>query len=199
MTRRRNGRGSRRGNNQQIVTVAQDGDVVGARFDKMVASMRSNEAATPILVKGVFGLSTATTAAGTIYSIGNLTAEDDFVSLAQQFTTFKVKAMRFEVFHTNPVQGAQIAMSTVHLDGGSVTNLVTQASVVDGEDSKYLDAGAGKQVFYWNARGTLENAFQSTTAYTDFGGLRYYIEATTGTVPVGRVIVTAQVIFRGRT
>lgn len=188
-----------RRSNQQIVTVAPDGDVAGARFDKMVASMRSNEAATPVLIKGVFGINSTATAAGSLYSVTNLVAEDDFQSLAQQFNTFKVKAMRFEVFHTNPGTIVPIVLSTLHIDGGNVTPLVSQASVVDGEDSKYLDAGAGKQVFYWNARGTLENQFQSTTLYTDFGGLRYFNEATTGNFTIARIIVTAQVVFRGRT
>lgn len=201
MVKRNNNRRTRRSGGNQTVTVAVDGDVAGARFDKMVSNMRSNESATPVLIKAVFGIATVTAAGGGLYSFQNLITEDDFASFAAQFTTYKVKAMRFEVYHINPGLVTPIAMSTVHIDGGNVTNLLTQSSVVDGEDSKYMDPGAGKQVFYWNARGSLETEFQGVQNFTDFGGFRYFnegVSSSAGTA-IARVIVTAQVVFRGRT
>ncbi len=196
MPRRRSNQGRRR-RNDNIVTVATDGDVVGARFDRMVSNMRSNESATAVLVKGAFGIDSSASPGGGTYDFGNFAAEDDFVSLAQQFETFKVKAMRFEVFHTNPGSTVPIAMSTFHADGPFGASL---NNVIDGEDSKFLDAGAGKQVFYWNARGTAELAYQSTSSFVSFGGVRYYKEL--GSTAVGNrlvtVVCTAQIVFRGR-
>lgn len=196
MTRRRgNNRRARR--NDNIVTVAQDGDVVGARFDRMVSNMRSNESATAVLVKGGFGITTGANPGGGSYDFGNFAAEDDFVSLAQQFETFKVKAMRFEVFHTNPGSVVPVVMSTFHADGPFSASL---NNCIDGEDSRFMDAGAGKQVFYWNARGTQELAYQSTSSFTSFGGIRYFRElgSTNPDQRILTVICTAQIVFRGR-
>jgi len=193
------GRTRRPTNRAQVVVTAPDGDVAGAMFNKMVGNMRANESAIPVLVKSSFGLSIQTTPAGNTISFAQIAATDDFVSLAAQFQTFKVKAMRFEVFHINPSASTPTAVSTFHTDGGSFSSLTTEQSVVDGEDSKYLEPGSKKQDFYWNARGSLETGFQGVNAYADFGGLRYYIPAGTSNLDVARIVLTAQVVFRGRT
>ena len=199
MVRSRNNRGSRRNkDNRQIVTMAHDGDVAGARFDQMVANNRYNESAVPVLIKSVFGISSSATGTGGAYGYTQLAAEDDFASMAREWSLFRVKGMRFEVFHINPGTIVPVVLSTFHADSGSFTPLLTQGSVVDGPDSKYLDAGAGKQVFYWTGNNSTERLFQSVDDILDFGGLRYYNEGTTGTFPIARVIVTAQVVFKGR-
>lgn len=199
MTRSKMQRGTRRSRNtRQIMTVAQDGDVQGARFDQMVSNARYNESAVPVLVKAVFGISSVTTGTSGAYGYTQLAAEDDFVSMAQQWNLFRVKAMRFEVFHVNPGTIAPVVLSTFHADGGTFTPYLTQGSVVDGPDSKYMDAGAGKQVFYWTGNNSTERLFQSPESFVDFGGLRFFNEGTTGSFPIARVIVTAQVVFKGR-
>lgn len=198
MTRRRT-RASRGRKGGDIVTVARDGDVMGARFDKMVSNQRYNESATPILVKAVAGVSTAAAAGSGVYTMNELGQEDDFASMAQQFRLFKVKAMRFEVFHINPSSVVPLVMSTFHSDG-SLAGVTGQPATVDGEDSKYMDPGNGKQVFYWNASSPEEKLYQDPTSFVSFGGLRWYRESgsTAVDVPLVRIIVTAQVIFRGR-
>lgn len=196
---RRNARSRRAGGRSDIVTVARDGDVMGARFDRMVSNQRSNESAVPILVKGVTGISTAAAGGSGVYTFNEITQEDDFLSLGAQFRLFKIKAMRFEVFHINPSNTVPIVISTFHNDG-SLTGVTGQASTVDGEDSKYLDPGDGKQVFYWNASNATEKLYQDVTSFTSFGGLRWYREtgSTNVDVPLVRIIITAQIVFRGR-
>lgn len=192
-------RGSKRARSaRQIVTVAQDGDVAGARFDQMVANNRYSESAVPVLVKAVFGINSTTTGTGTAYGYTQLAAEEDFQSMAREWSLFRVKGMRFEVFHINPGTIVPVVLSTFHADGSTFTPLLTQGSVVDGPDSKYLDAGAGKQVFYWTGNNSSERLFQNVDDIIDFGGLRYYNEGTTGSFPIARVIVTAQIVFKGR-
>lgn len=195
---KRSGRGRRSRGNRQVVTIAQDGDVQGARFDQMVANMRFNESAVPVLIKSVFGINSSATGTGSAYGYTQLSAEEDFVSMAREWSLFRIKGMRFEVFHTNPGTIAPVVLSTFHADSGSFTPLLTQGSVVDGPDSRYLDAGAGKQVWYWTGNNSTEKLFQSVDDILDFGGLRYYNEGTTGSFTIARVIVTAQVVFKGR-
>lgn len=170
----------------------------GARFDQMVANMRFNESAVPVLIKSVFGINSTATGTGSAYGYTQLAAEEDFVSMAREWSLFRIKGMRFEVFHTNPGTIAPVVLSTFHADSGAFTPLLTQGSVVDGPDSRYLDAGAGKQVWYWTGNNSTEKLFQSVDDILDFGGLRYFNEGTTGNFTIARVIVTAQVVFKGR-
>lgn len=198
MVRRKN---AARRNNNQIVTVAQDGDVQGAKFDRMVSNARYNESATMVLVKAVTGVDTAAAAASRVYSFNELAQEDEFIAMASQFQLFKIKAMRFEVFHTYPTNTVPVVMSTFHTDGAQGTNILGQANTVDGPDSKYMDPGAGKQTFYWNGTNSLEKLYQSPSSFTSLGGLRWYAESSGGAagLPLLRIIVTAQVVFKGRT
>jgi hypothetical protein len=198
MVRRRN---AIRRNNNQIVTVAQDGDVQGARFDRMVSNARYNESATMVLVKAVTGVDTAAAAFSRVYSFNELAQEDDFIAMASQFQLFRVKAMRFEVFHTYPSSTVPVVMSTFHTDGTQGTSILGQANTVDGPDSKYMDPGAGKQTFYWNGTNSSEKLYQAVSSFVSYGGLRLYSEASGGAagLPLIRIIVTAQVVFKGRT
>jgi hypothetical protein len=183
--------------NNQVVTVARDGDVQGAYFDRMVSNMRLNESAIPVLVKGAAGLDSGTSLGG-YYDFGNIAASDEFVDLSKQFKLFKIKAIRFEVFHQVASFAQPIVMSTFHTqDPPSAPNI---DAVIDGEDSKFLDAGAGKQVFYWTARGSPETDFQSTTSLVSLGGLRYFREQNAVNPGLRQVTIvwTAQVVFKGR-
>jgi hypothetical protein len=165
----------------------------------MVSNQRVNESAVSVLVKGVAGISTAAAGGSGLYTMNEIGQEDDFASLAAQFRLFKVKAMRFEVFHVNPSNTVPIVLSTFHTQG-SLTGVTGQAATVDGEDSKYLDPGNGKQVFYWNATNATEKLYQDVSLFESYGGLRWYRESGSSNVdvPLVRIIVTAQVVFRGR-
>jgi len=184
--------------NNQIVTVANDGDVVGARFDRMVFSMRNTESAVPILIKTSIPIASGN-AGGGIFDFGNIQSSDEFATMAAQYRLFKVKAIRFEVFHQVASFAQPILMSTFHILSGARDPTV--ANVVDGEDAKYMDAGAGKQVFYWTARGLPENEYQAVDSFTSFGGLQWAREtnAVNPNLIQVTVMITAQVIFKGRT
>lgn len=197
----RRGRRSQRGrarNNNQIVTVAQDGDVVGARFDRMVSNMRNSESAIPVLVKTAVSIASGN-AGGGLFDFGMVANSDEFIDLAKQYRLFKIKAIRFEVFHQVASFAQPILMSTYH-DLYGISDL-TVANVLDGEDAKYMDAGAGKQTFYWLARGLPENEYQSVGSFTSYGGLRWHREtnAVNPNLIQVSVVITAQVVFKGRT
>lgn len=197
MARRQSNRKQSRRNNSNVVTIAQDGDVVGARFDRMVSSMRSQESAIPVLIKGAGAIDSGTEQ-GLYWGFLNIAASDEFGSLAQQFKLFKIKAIRFEVFHQVASFAQPIVVSTYHTQDAEAAPRVED--VIDGEDSKFLDAGAGKQVFYWNARGTPETDYQSTSALGSYGGLRAFRQtnAVNPGLRQATIVWTAQVVFKGR-
>lgn len=197
MARRRNNTRSRA--RKGFVQVREDGDMAAAKIDRTLSSMRANESATVVVCKSTAEINVASGAASFAISYTNLVGTDDFASLAAQYNTFKVKSMRFEVFHINPSVQTPVAVSTLHGDftGEPPTTWVTEQAVIDSPDAMYLEPGSKKQVFYWNARGTQENAFQDVNSFTNYGGLRYYVSG--GTAQTAYKIITSYVVvFRGR-
>jgi hypothetical protein len=199
MTRNNNmRRGGRR--NRQVVQVREDGDAGAARIDRAISHFRFQESAATILVKAQYDLTAQTTPNGYAITYTQIVATDDFASMATQFNTFKVKAMRFEAFHTNPTGIIPVAMSTVHGDftGDPPSTWISDQSIIDAPDSQFLEPGSKKQTWYWNARGTAENQFQDVNTFTNYGGLRYYVRAAGSATYIASVIMTAEVVFRGR-
>jgi len=161
--------------------------------------MRENESAAMVVCRMTQLVSVATAATSYSITYTQLAGTDDFASMASQFNTFKVKSMRFEVYHTNPSVATPVAVSTVHGDftGDPPSTWVTEQAVVDAPDAQYLEPGSKRQNFYWNARGTQENAFQDVNNFTNYGGLRYYVGG--GTAQTAYAIITSfVVVFRGR-
>jgi hypothetical protein len=197
MARRRNGK--RMG--KRVVQVREDGDSMAAKIDRTISGFRMSESTTTIVVKTSFDLVTGTTVVSTTFTFPDLVLTDDFISFAQQYNTFKVKSMRFDVFHTNPASTAPVAVSTLHCNfsGQPPTTWLNESAVVDGPDSMYIEAGSKKQTFYWNAKGTAELEYQDVNTFNNHGGLRCLLRATTPAgVTAGIVVVSAVITFRGR-
>ncbi len=192
----------RRGGRRQyaVMQVREDGDYGAAKIDRAISHFRNQESTATILVKAQYDISAGTSPAGYAITYTQIAATDDFTSMAGQFNTFKVKAMRFEVFHTNPTGIVPIVVSTLHGDftADPPTTWVSDQSIVDAPDSQFLEPGSKKQTWYWNARGTAENQFQDVNQFTNFGGLRYNVRAAAATTYLASVIMTAEVVFRGR-
>lgn len=159
--------------------------------------MSNNGSAVPILCKGAAQIDSGTEA-GFYWGFATIAATDDFQAMARQYRLFKIKAIRFEVFHQLSSFGQPIVMSTYHTQDVEATPAVED--VIDGEDSKFLDAGAGKQVFYWVPRGVPENGYQATTSLVSYGGLRAFRQGSAGVAGQRQatIIFTAQVVFKGR-
>jgi hypothetical protein len=196
-----NNNNRRRGRrNRQVIQTREDGDMAAARIDRAISHFRANESAATILVKAQYDITAQTSPQGYTITYTQITATDDFASMAGQFNTFKVKAMRFEVFHTNPTGIVPIVVSSLHGDftGDPPSTWITDQSIVDAPDSQFLEPGSKKQTWYWNARGTAENQFQDVNQFTNYGGLRYYVRAAGSVTYLASVIMTAEVVFRGR-
>ncbi len=192
-------RGNRSGPRNRVVQTRRDGDTGAARVDRLISSQRFNESACLVLCKTSFTVNSLTTGGNVqSWSFPELAATDDFVSMAQQFNTFKVKAIKFQVWPTNPTVQARTVFSTVHVNGSIPASYNSEASVVDAPDSMYLVPGAEPRELYWQARGTAENDFQQVSSYSDYGGFRAYTDQTSTAAYVCTVVVNAAVVFRGR-
>lgn len=190
----------RRPKSNKVVQNREDGDAGAAKIDRAISAMRYMESSTVVLCKGIVDLNTTTVVNAATVDFAFVSSTDDFSTMALQFNTFKVKAMKFEVFPTNPVNSTPIAMSTFHavLPGAAPATWVTEAAIVDAPDAKYLMPGADKSCFYWNATGPRENEFQDCNSFSNFGGLRYSVRVGSATASVATIVVTAQVVFKGR-
>jgi hypothetical protein len=190
-------RGGTKSNRKPMtVVVAPDGDTAAAKVDRMIGELRRSESTCRFLSKSVLNLSSPTSSGGNIYSFANIATNEDFASLSAQFKEWRVSAIRFEVYHVGTPSGPTI-FSTFHTGGGNVAT--DEESVLDGEDSKYFEPGAGRQCFYWQPSGNLENEYQGITNYTDFGGLRFFQTGGSGAPLYAKVVVSCIILFRGRT
>jgi len=133
----------------------------------------------------------------------SISLNDEFISFAQQYKTFRIKAIRFDVYDINPAVVVNGVFSTWH-DVFTATTVpaFTFNNTLDSADSQYVAPGTGKVSFVWVARTPLERSFQATAPGTnpfpDFGGLRYNLLAASGSATKYRVISKAVVQFRGR-
>jgi hypothetical protein len=163
--------------------------------------MRANESACVVLCKTSFVLQGATTAATSYdWTYPQVAATDEFVSMAQQFNLFKIRGMKFEIFHTNPTVSNRAAVSTVHASttGALPSTWTTLEGVIDAPDSRFIIPGSEKQDLYWNASGSAEQEFQDVNTFTNHGGFRGYVDQTATVVQLATVVATAVVVFRGR-
>jgi len=184
---------------KKTVQVREDGDTQAARIDRIISTLRSQESSMFINCKGVYDINASTSATTAYLTYATVVATDEFQSVAQQYNMYKVKGMRFEVFHTNPTTATPVALSTFHMNmvGVPPASYLSEGAIVDAPDAMFMEPGSKKQTFYWNASGQSENEYQDTTNYNDHGGLRFAVRAGT-TGQIGIVVMSALVVFRGR-
>jgi len=175
----------------------------GVKLDRILQAMQNSHSQTRIICGDYYGL-TSSTSANTARNISyqDIVGTDDFQSLAAQFETFRVKAIRFDVYNLNLGSSGFTAFSTYHASTVGRAGVFTIDQIIDGPDSQVISAGQGKISFTWFAKGTLENEFQqiiSTPASTtDFGGLRGIVGTGTVAGTAYQVVMKAVVDFRGR-
>lgn len=202
-------RGHKRGGgNQKVQNVRVVDDYAGSdgvKMDRVLGELQNSHSQIRILAADSFTLSTGTTA-GLPGSFTGITIRntDDFASLRQQFETYRITMIRFDIYDINAAIPTVGYFSTYH-DVMPNTSAITWtlASVLDGPDSQAVPPGTGKISLIWKATGTYENQFQSTAdnqaPVIDFGGLRYYLNSAATAAPKYLVAIKAVVDFRGRT
>jgi hypothetical protein len=132
------------------------------------------------------------------YSTDLLTSTDDFISFAQQYQEFRIRAIRFDVFDVQPNSASTINyLATYHQIDGNVPG--TAADVVDRPDSRTIPPGTGHARLAWVAHGQPEMEFQSVTSYQRFGGLVFYTSPSAPVVGTKYSLIAKFIVdFRGR-
>lgn len=203
----RGGRSRNRTRNRipQTVVVAQNGNPQAARIERQIASLMQSKSITRVLFKRVDTVDAPATSSnmGT-FSFPQLYGDSDWASYVAQYLTFRVSAIKFEVYDTQPNVPAFAVFGTYSVAPGSTASpAATLTSVIDSPDAGQIPPGEGLRTFYWSAEGPLELGFDSTSQTTvDFGGLRYGVFPSGGAGATSgkyRIISTFVVDFRSRT
>jgi len=199
-------RGNRSGNKNRVqnVRVLDDysgGD--GAKFDRIISEMQNSHSQVRVLCTGIVPLVTTTAGYTSETSHPFVRSTDDFISMAQQFETYRIKSIRFDVYDINASNVGTGFFSTWHDDVANGLALsFTAPNVYDSPDSQVVPPGTGKISLVWTAKGTFENLFQSCATSggspRNFGGIRYTVSGGTDSTSKFQVVVKAVVDFRGR-
>lgn len=191
---------------QNVRIVDSDAGSTSAYVERCIAGLMNSESNVTVLCNTTQTLATGSSASGLVagnFTGANVRGTDEFTSLAQQFNTFRIRAIRFDVYDINPGVPATNAFSVFHdvAPYNTTYNPPPIANVIDGPDAKSVPPGTGVASFYWRAHGTLENDFQAGDvqgAPSDFGGLRYAFYSPTLSTDKYQVVMRAVVDFRGR-
>jgi len=172
--------------------------------DRCIIQQQNSHDALVILCSSNFTVSTATASTTAYYSGITVRNTDEYTSLAAQFETYRVRCFRFDVYDINPSLSCGNMWSTFHDVLASVP-AYSFDQVTDSADAQSVPPGTGKVTWYWRAKGSEENDFQSTTSPSfgvtpsDFGGLRVALNPAASAAPKYLVVMKAVVDFRGRT
>lgn len=180
-----------------VRVVSDDEGTEGLRVEKMLNAVKESKSQVRLVCGYQFSVGITTSAATGVSSFPSISTSDEFIDLAKQFNTARVRAIRFDVYDLNPNVSITNFFSTYHqvTNTGVPQNL---ESVVDRPDSKSVAPGTGRQTFYWVANGPAEMEFMTVSQLDDFGGLSFHVGGGTATPGKYQVIVKAIVDFRGR-
>jgi hypothetical protein len=194
-------RGKRGGRATQNVRVLDDyaGNDSG-RIERMIGDVQNSQAQARILCSDVYTVNVPAVTTGALIAASQVQVTDDFTSMAAQYETFRVRAIRFDIYDINPSLSAVGFFGTFHASYlSNAQPTYTSAAVVDSVDGQLVPPGTGKLSLTWMAKGTREMGFNSTTApVQDFGGLRYSINGQVTTGAKYQVYFKALVDFRGK-
>jgi len=192
---------------QNVRVVDPDAGSDSAYVERCISGLQNSESIVTLLCNDTFTLSTGASSSGLVAGTSTATAiraTDEFASMMSQFNTYRIRAVRYDVYDINQTIAATNAFSTIHdvvpFDSGFTPPPL--ATVIDGPDAKNVPPGTGRASFFWRAKGTLENQFQAGDtigAPEDFGGLRWAFYSSALSTAKFQVVIRAVVDFRGRT
>lgn len=198
---------SRRSNKNIISNVRvvdDEAGIDGARIDRMITQLHTSESQVRVLCDTGNLISLTNGDQFTIFDTAFVRASDDFASLAQQFQTYRVSAIKVDIYDIVPAVAGANGASTFHAVYATPP-VFSFNNIVDGPDFKVIAPGTGKISMYWAAHTFGERSFQPTASSaltgaspTDYGGVRFYAGAGTSGTNKYQVVVKAVVDFRGR-
>lgn len=172
----------------------------GEKVERMIVAVKESQGQCRIVVRGINGYNTATTASVGIISFETYGSQSEFASLAAEFRTFKVAGVKFDCYDQMPgTNFSQAVFGTFHTSDVPSDQPTTFNQAVDLSDSEEIAPGTGKVTKYWYPTGPLENSWFSTTANnTDYGGLCIGLPVASSSISRYSVIWAAVIDFRSR-
>lgn len=176
----------------------------GLKVDRQLAAIHSSSNHVQVLCSQFNDLAVTATEQLGIIGWSQVALFDDFQSLVQQFNTYRVRSVRFDVYDIAASSVGSGMFSTFHDQYTAGAQPVFSFSeVVDGSDASYIPPGTGKVSFTWVGHTSVEKGYYDTQPPTesvrqDFGGLRFVVPGGTATPAKYRIITKAIVDFRGR-
>lgn len=172
------------------------------RVNRMIQELHRSGGQVRALCNSFFNENSGATERDIVYTVLSLFATDEFTSFSSQFTEFRIRAVRFDVYNTTPSVNNPVIASTFRTSAIGSSPTFTYLQVADGDDAAVVEATGSKQSFYWVARNPLELAFQSmnsgSSGLNALGGLRLAIPAPVSGVSNTAVVARWLVDFRGR-
>lgn len=174
----------------------------GLHVDRQISAVKTSESQTRILIGDIIDVNATASATTGQYGFDNIFGTDDFTTMIQQFALFRVSSIKFEIFDLNTQIAVPNSWGVWHDNYEATIPSFNRNNVADLPDSRVLSAGTGQTTLFWVAHGSAENQFQAASSSGSvsqrFGGLRYYVGATSGTQQKYSIQVHAVVDFRGR-
>lgn len=195
-SRRTRGRGKSSKNVIMNVRQVPDGEGVRAeRVNRMIAAVKESQSLVQVCIGEDFELNNSTLG---IFSFGRLRQTDEFVSLADQYETYRVAGMRFDIFDEAPNNYSRSMFGTYHGTGGG-SPPASYSEVVDLPDANHVAPGTGKLTLYWYPSGPTENSWYNVADSTiDFGGLAAAVGTPATATPKFNCRIIYIVHFRAR-
>lgn len=169
------------------------------KVGRMISAMDSSLSvvSTVIEVTGTLNSSTSVTAQSCTGLA--MTQTSDFSAFANEYKLFRIKAILFDVYDTQPSGNGTAVWSTQHVAVGAPLT-VTFATVTAAVDSGIVPPGAGKRTWTWMAKGSTELGWQACNGtIVDYGGLLSFAPvATTAAANRWYFIAKYVVQFRSR-
>lgn len=157
-----------------------------------------------VMCQSNYAFPVGTTPQNVLVDHGELFNTDEFTTLANQYSEYNIRYIRYDVYDIAPAISASAFWSTFHTVGNSAP--VTLAAVIDRPDCKQVPAGVGKISLTWSAKSPQEKLFQPTSGGigtlggpVNYGGLVGAIQATNNTNGNKFTVVAKFIVhFRGR-
>jgi len=184
---------------QNVRVVDKDEGLDDVKVDRILQALTTSESQIRVSCNLRTELSPgATVGAATVTTFDFLSAvsSDEFISLSAQFTEFRVRAMRFDIYDIQPNASVLNYIGTTHQVSSAIPTL---ENILDRPDSRSLTSGQGKISLSWLAHSIPEMAFQDVTTFTNLGGMAVYYNPQISVTGAKYQVVSKFIIdFRGR-
>lgn len=202
MRGKQGGRGSGKNRVSNVRIVDPEDGTDGVRIDRMISQLQNSHSQVRVLCNTGRVIQLANADQYFNFDTAFIRGSDEFNSLAAQFETYRIRAIKVDIYDVSPSVVATNGASTFH-DVYTINPAFVFESIVDGPDFKVIPPGTGKITMHWMAKGTEELGFQATAPGTgitpsNYGGIRLYTGAGTVGANKYQIVVKGVVDFRGR-